>query len=128
MAKTKQCKAKKTDGTQCGGYAMAGSDYCFSHNPKTVDRHREAARAGGRVGKSITPGPDSDEIRIGSSEDLLTATVQTINEVRRGEIDAKTANCVGYLLNVAGKALEAVELRREIDELRRLVDARNTED
>lgn len=117
-----KCKEKKTDGNRCGAWAMQGSDYCFSHNPETTDQHREATRAGGKVGRSVTLGSDADELRIDSSSDLLTATVQTINEVRRGEIDPKTANCVGYLLNVAGKALEAVELRKEIDELRRRVE------
>lgn len=120
-----KCKEKKSGGKRCGAWAMKGSSYCFSHNPETVEQHREATRAGGKVGKSITPGTDADTLRIGTSEELLTATVQTINEVRRGEIDAKTANCLGYLFNVAGKALEAVELRREIDEVRRLVERRN---
>ena len=43
---TKRCEFIKKDGTQCGGYALIGFEYCFFHEP-TREAERKAARAKG---------------------------------------------------------------------------------
>lgn len=55
----KSCSAKCSDGSPCQATVMHGSEYCFFHNPGTVDERKAAARRSGLSGFSA-----EDERRI----------------------------------------------------------------
>jgi hypothetical protein len=42
------CNAIARSGNRCSAPVLAGSRYCYLHDPATADRWREAARKGGR--------------------------------------------------------------------------------
>lgn len=119
-----QCQAMKRDGEQCKGYAMSGSDFCFTHNPNTSDQRKDARRKGGSKGKARTLSADSLSVSLTSPNDIESLLAETINQTRRGELDAKTANTIGYLSGVLLKAIEYGSLADEITELKRLVEER----
>ena len=48
----------------------------------------------------------------------------TINQVRKGQIDPRVANAVGYLSNILIKALEQTEMEKRIEGLEALVRER----
>lgn len=44
----KRCTATRRDGTPCGGWAIAGSAYCFAHDPERAEKRQAAHAKGGR--------------------------------------------------------------------------------
>src|SRR5262249_21918667 len=53
---------------------------------------------------------------------VVKLLAETINQVRKGTLDPKVANCVGYLASILLRALEGSELAREIEQLRQEVE------
>jgi hypothetical protein len=52
-----------------------------------------------------------------TSDDALALIALTISQVRRGQIDPKIANSVGYLTTIALRAIESSDFERRITEL-----------
>lgn len=108
------CKYRKEDEESCNANAMKDSDYCFMHNPEVIDERTEARIKGGSH-KIIKP--ELDEIKIENVQDIIQLLAKTINEVRKGDIDTRRANCIGYLANYIIKAMEVGKLESEVEEL-----------
>jgi hypothetical protein len=87
---------------------MAGSEFCYFHNPDIADKRQEDRRNGGSVGydKGLVKAEPLDI----STDDrgIIYLLIDTINRVRRvnkdGSLDVKRANAIGQL---AGKMIEA---------------------
>lgn len=72
--------------------------------------------------KTLDPGvPD---VKIGNSGDIVGLLAETINQVRQGIIDPRIANAVGYLTNIAMRAVEQNELEARIRRLESLLENR----
>jgi hypothetical protein len=96
---------------------VAGSAFCFFHNPETAAKRKTAQSAGGQ-GRQITVLPPSaPEAKLEKSQDAVRLLADTINQVRRGEIDPKVANAVGYLTGLLLKALHEAETERRVSAL-----------
>jgi hypothetical protein len=65
--------------------------------------------------------PETADLPLTTVDDAVAALAMTVNQVRRGEVDAKVANAVGYLVSVLLRGLEGGSLERELAELRRQV-------
>ena len=50
---------------------------------------------------------------------------ETISQVRRGEIDPKVANSVGYLANIVVKALDYGDLEQRVAALEELAEKKS---
>lgn len=120
--KKMECQANRRNGERCKGHAMAGSDFCFTHNPNMTDRRNAARKKGGSQGKARTLTADAPPVPLASPNDVESLLAETINQTRRGELDAKTANTIGYLSGVLLKAMEYGRLADEIAELKQLVE------
>jgi hypothetical protein len=109
----KKCFFVKNDGSGCDGYPIAGSIYCFAHQPGK-ERERHAARsAGGSRNKATTLPRDTVSLSLRTTDDLMALMELTINDVRRGTIDPKIANSIGYLTTIQLKVIaESVNDRR----------------
>ena len=111
------CKAKKPDGSDCQAVAMPGSEYCFFHDPAKAEKRREAQSLGGRHNHMKTLDPNTPDVMIESCQDAIPLLSDTINHVRKGEVDPRVANAVGYLANVLIKAVELTELETLVTRL-----------
>ena len=111
-----RCKYMKSNGKQCGGHAQHGSVFCFFHDPEKRMEQQQARFKGGKQGKRAVL-VDCDNIRITKLGDVIRLLNQTINQVRRGELDHKVANSVAYLSNVLVKTFEGEELQNRLEEL-----------
>ncbi len=118
-----RCTYRKDDGTRCRANAMRGSDYCFTHDPAKADERRAARQAGGRVGKAQVLPSGTPDVPLGSVADLLALLGETINQVRRGDLDPKVANTVGYLSGTLLRALEVGDLETRLAKLEAAVAA-----
>jgi hypothetical protein len=71
---------------------------------------------------------DAPDVKIGDCADVVRLLAETINQVRRGEIDPRVANAVGYLANILLAATGQGELESRIAELESLVKSRSKSD
>jgi hypothetical protein len=114
------CEATRQNGKPCRADARPGSRWCWSHDPGLKEKRDAARRKGGRErskAAAVLP-QDAPDLPLKTIADVTVALAATVNQVRKGALDAKAANCVGYLLSVLLRALEGGELQRQLDELR----------
>jgi hypothetical protein len=108
---------KKPDGSDCQAAALPDSDFCFFHDPDLADERHKANAAGGRQNRMKTLSADAPDVRVESCQDVVHLISETINQVRRGELDPRVANAIGYLANVLIKAAEQGDHEKRIKEL-----------
>ncbi|MEI6438001.1 MAG: hypothetical protein WCO69_04545 [Candidatus Omnitrophota bacterium] len=108
MSEPLKCSHFHEDGKQCGAFALTGKALCFSHDPESREAKLEAVVKGGqtkakRVTEPLTP------VGIKVPQDVVTLLIQTIGELRSGEVDQKMATTIGFL---SGQLLRAFEFAR----------------
>ena len=64
-------------------------------------------------------------MKVEDCGDVVALISETINQVRKGMIDPRVANSVGYLANVLIKAFEQDELETRIERLEALLERRS---
>src|SRR5713101_7740853 len=120
----KPCKARKPDGSGCQAAALPASNFCFFHDPSMAAERREAQALGGRQNRMKTLDGAAPDIKVQDCGDVVALISETINQVRKGVIDPRVANAVGYLANVLIKAFEQDELETRIERLEALLKGR----
>jgi len=118
---SRQCTQVKADGTRCRANAITGSNYCFAHDPARAEERQAARQAGGRVGKTKVLSPETPDAPLSKATDVVALLGETINQVRRGEVDPKVSNAVGYLSSVLLRALEVGDLEQRLADLEAIV-------
>ena len=116
----RRCAHVHPSGKACGGYAVAGGDRCFAHDAGQAAARDEARRRGGRAGRPAAL-PRSDA-PVRSLDDVVALIEATINDVRSGRLDVKLGNCVGYLANVALKAIAQADLEARLAALEAVLE------
>jgi len=124
QAPKKSCAATKRDGTACRAAALPGSRYCFFHDPVKAAARRNAQSRGGLANKMATLPADAPDVKVEDGADVVKLLSETINQVRRGEIDPRVANAVGYLSNIVLAATGQRELESRLAELESLFKGR----
>jgi hypothetical protein len=112
-----QCEQVKKDGQRCNATARPGSPFCTFHDPAMREACKEGRKAGGVARKAPTLPSDSPDLPLASSADVARLVAAAINQTRRGELDPKVANAVGYLSGVLLKALEESDLEARLAKL-----------
>ncbi len=67
---------------------------------------------------------DAPDVKVQDGADVVRLLSDTINQVRRGEIDPRVANTVGYLSNIVLAATGQHELESRLAELESLLKPR----
>ena len=116
------CKAETKAGEPCRAAAMPDSVFCFFHDPEREEERREAQSAGGRNGRLKTLPEDTPDVKVENCADVVGLISASINQVRRGEIDPRVANAVGYLANVLIRAVEQSEVESRLAQLEAIVE------
>ena len=119
-----ECQAVKPDGSRCQAAALRGSRFCFFHDPDKASERRAAQAYGGSQNRMKTLDADAPDVKVADCHDVVALVSETINQVRKGQIDPRVANAVGYLANVMIKAIEQGELEGRLADLERLTKAR----
>ncbi len=114
------CEHVRTTGERCRGYAVAGSPFCFAHDPAQAPKRDDARRRGGEAGK-IDPLPAST-LSVRSLADVLELIETTINDVRAGRVDVRVANAVGYLANVSVKVIQQADIEARLEALESVLE------
>jgi hypothetical protein len=114
------CLGKTQNGEPCGSHARSGSDFCYFHDPASGRQRREAQRKGGRNRSRVEaiPSPpcnfdSNDPSKIGDFLNLV------VNRLVNGQMEAKVAYAVGYILNIALKLKEVRQVDEQIPQAKR---------
>jgi hypothetical protein len=118
---SKTCSGTKSDLSKCRAPALPGSEFCFFHDPSKAERRKEAQAAGGRQNRMKTLDASTPDVKVENSGDAIALISRTINEVRRGQIDPRVANAVGYLSNILIRAIDQDRLESRIEKLESLL-------
>jgi hypothetical protein len=116
----RQCEYTKPDGTRCRARALANGPHCFFHAEETAEARQSARRRGGKTrskAAAVLP-TDTPDVPLATVGDVVSLLAMSINEVRKGAIDAKVANATGYLAGVLLRAMEESELAEQVRQLR----------
>src|ERR1035437_4172917 len=118
---SKTCSATKPDESKCNAAAMPGSKFCFFHDPSNAKMRREAQAQGGRQNRMKTLESTAPDVKVEDCGDAIALISETINQVRKGQIDPRVANSVGFLANILIKAVEQNKLETRIEQLEALL-------
>jgi hypothetical protein len=114
----RQCRYKKRDGKACRANATASSGvFCFFHDPDGAADRLEAQRAGGLRNKGTSLPPDTPDCDLKNVADVVLLLGLTLNQVRKGQIDPRVGNSIGYIAGILLKALEVDTLERRVSDL-----------
>ena len=104
---SRRCCHQPENGAQCRANAQTESPYCFFHDPALDAERAEARKAGGitRTRKVVLP-TNLPVTTLRTASDVATLLGETINQVRRGEIDLRVSNAIGYLSGILLSAIE----------------------
>jgi hypothetical protein len=111
-----KCKSQKKNGSRCGANAQPSNGLCVFHDPDKASDGRRARRAGGIArsrGGTVLPS-DTPDHPLGNTKDLSAFLADSINQLRRGQLDPRVANGVGYLSSVLLRALEQGPLEERL--------------
>jgi hypothetical protein len=117
MRSRRKCKAKKKNGGPCGADAQVGKDFCVFHDPERVQDGDRARRAGGiqRSRQLMVNAPaNTPDLRLSDSNEVSAMLSVCMNQLRRGELDARVANAIGYLASVQLRCFEQGILQERI--------------
>jgi hypothetical protein len=116
------CRYKRDDGMQCKANPLTGSQFCFFHDPG-LDRERKAARKAGGIARTrkvmLPANLIAKSLRTG--KDVAELLGETINQVRRGEIDLRVSNAIGYLSGILLSAIEKGSFEERLANLEAVV-------
>ena len=118
---SKTCSATKPDESKCNAAAIPGSEFCFFHDPSNAEKRREAQAQGGRQNRMKTLESTVPDVKVEDCGDAIALISETINQVRKGQIDPRVANSVGFLANILIKAVEQNKLETRIEQLEELL-------
>lgn len=104
----KKCEFKKSNGGRCGADAQIGKSLCVFHDPARAADGRRARKAGGirRSHATAVLPIDTPERSLNNTKEVSVFLADSINQLRRGQIDPRVANGIGYLTTVLLRALE----------------------
>jgi len=116
-----KCKATKEDDEQCNANAMNGSDFCYTHNPDIPEEEKKQAQANGGANRALILKEPLPVIALTEPSDAVLLVADTIRRVRAGELDIKTANCIGFLSDKLLKAFEISNLNGRLELVERTI-------
>lgn len=124
MMNIKTCQAKTNAGSQCQAATIDHSSFCFFHDPSYAEERRRAQSSGGRNGVAKTLPASTADMDIRSMEGVTALLCETINQVRRGDVDPRIGNSIGYLANILMKSIEQGEMEERLRSLEAAVLSR----
>jgi hypothetical protein len=104
----KKCQFGKKNGERCGADAQAGKNLCIFQDPERANSRHRARQAGGfrRSQVAAVLPSDTPDHPLGDTNQVSALLADSINQLRRGKLDPRVANAMGYLASVLLKALD----------------------
>jgi hypothetical protein len=112
---SRRCQYQRKNRTRCKAHAQNGAPFCFFHDP-ALDRQRAAARKAGGIARThwVVLPANAPVKSLRTAADVGGLLGETINQVRRGEIDLRVSNAIGYLSGILLSAIEKSSLEERM--------------
>jgi hypothetical protein len=113
---TQKCRFRKKDGGRCGADVQSGKILCVFHDPTRAADGRRARRLGGinrHCSAPVLPLETPDN-PLRNALDVAVLLAESINLVRRGQLDPRVANAMGYLASILLGALQQGPLEERL--------------
>jgi hypothetical protein len=122
----KKCESRKKNGERCG----AANGLCVFHDPARVSEGRRARRAGGitRSQAAAVLPSDTPDHPLGDTNQVSVLLADSINRLRRGQLDPRVANGMGYLASILLKALESGRIEERLAHLEAVMSGKKETD
>lgn len=121
-----KCSFIKDNDEQCKANAMNGSEFCYLHNPDISDGAKREAQTKGGANRALTISDPLPVIPLAVPNDAIILITDTISRVRAGELDIKTANCIGFLTDKLLKAFEVAKLNDKAEFIEQVILEKRT--
>lgn len=121
-----KCSFIKDNDEQCKANAMNGSEFCYLHNPDISDEAKREAQTKGGANRALTLSEPLPVIQLSVPNDAIMLITDTISRVRAGELDIKTANCIGFLTDKLLKAFEVAKLNDKAEFIEQVILEKRT--
>ena len=114
-----KCQFKKGKGKTCSANAQVGKAFCVFHDPAMAAKVQKARQAGGvsRARKIATLAAETPDHPLGDTKDVSALLAVSINQLRRGQLDPRMANAIGYLSSVLLRSLEQGSIEERLAKL-----------
>ena len=122
-----KCIYVKDNGEKCNANSINNSEYCYFHDPDIPKEEKQLAQTRGGEARSLTLATPLPEMKLETPTDAVILVADTITRVRAGELDIRTANCLGFLTDKLLKAFEVARLNDKVDFIERVVLERRTQ-
>jgi hypothetical protein len=126
----KKCESRKKNGERCGADAQTANGLCVFHDPARVSEGRRARRAGGitRSQAAAVLPSDTPDHPLGDTNQVSVLLADSINRLRRGQLDPRVANGMGYLASILLKALESGRIEERLAHLEAVMSGKKETD
>src|SRR5262249_18426482 len=109
--KKPRCQHISKIGARCQADPQTGKAYCFFHDPDQKKKQAEARKQGGeartrQTEPEITMPPNLPALDLLRASGVCELLAQTINHLRRGEMDHRAVRSIGYLASLLLRALK----------------------
>ncbi len=114
-----KCQSRTRNGSECKATAQAGKDVCVFHDPEQAAIVRQARRAGGvkRSSRTRVLPADTPDVVLKNASDISGLLTDSINQLRRGQLDARIANGIGYLASIQLRSFEQCSTEKRLSML-----------
>ena len=119
-----KCSGITRAGTACKGTPIESSQWCFVHHPEHVEERKRHGRRGGKRGGRGRPQAELAEVKNllrGLAAGVLKGTTDRADAAVAGQLLGTVIRAIGMELKVK----EATELEGRLEELERLLEARD---
>ncbi len=119
----RRCAQVYSNRDQCKAIRMNAYRYCYFHEPSIKEKRLAASRKGGNANRGNQLVSEATLPELATLEDVRSFAVETLHQVRMGELDPRTAmvvsNLVGHVLKTLPDSRDAAE--GPADKLRRIL-------
>jgi general stress protein YciG len=114
--RTQRCTGRTKAGKTCNAPAVKGG-LCFFHTHP--EKLAELGRQGGQKNRHWTSGDDPELANkiLRKTGDVASLLEETINRVRQGPFDLRSANTIGFLAGILLKALDHSRIEERLSNL-----------
>lgn len=112
-----QCKAQTRSGKRCNGYPVAGSNFCFTHDPGSAPKRKAAHMKGGFNRRRARRDSEFPQVNVQTSSGLKSLIEILIKETYSLENSVNRARAIAYLANLQQHLIDRDELMQRVEAL-----------
>jgi hypothetical protein len=116
-----KCNFIKSDGKKCKANALSGSSYCWYHSPEIPEVERKLVSSNGGKANGYEVYVDLKPIIISRMQDIPVLLIDTIHNLRSGNMGIRLGTAIGYLSGMLLKSFEVAELEIRMEKIEKYI-------